>query len=232
MDFKTIWKTLSAIDCTKHTKKVKAGYAELTYLPWSSAWELICNNYPDSTFKVLEDKAYGETLEVWVELTIGGNSRTMWLPVMDNRNNSIKNPTSREVSDNRMRCLVKAAAMFGLGLYIYQGEELPKPSQEVEEHKKKLRDLVMNGDGIGMLEFSKTLTDQQFADVYNSFPPGKKVSGKKAVDDLVNAGWEIVNKYANELADARANEDEPYETQLIDEVSPLIFDLIERKIGV
>lgn len=230
MEFKEIWKTLSSIDCSKHTKKVKAGYAELTYLPWSSAWELICNHYPDSTFEVLEDKSYGDTLEVWIRLTIGGHSRTMWLPVMDNKNKSIPNPTSREVSDNRMRCLVKAAAMFGLGLYIYQGEELPKPSQEVEDNKNRLYDLLRKKDGLAMLEFSKSLTDQQFADVYNSFPPGKKMAGKKAVDDLVNEGWEVVNKYANELADAWANEDELYEKQLTEEVSPLILDLIKRKI--
>lgn len=231
MEFKEIWKTLSAIDCSKHTKKVKAGYAELTYLPWSSAWEIICQNYPEAEFEVLPEKAYGDTLEVWVKLTIGGHSRVMWLPVMDNKNNSIANPTSRHVSDSRMRCLVKAAAMFGLGLYIYQGEELPKPSQEVEDNKNKLYDLLRKKDGLAMLEFSKSLTEQQFTDVYNSFPAGKKVAGKKAVDDLVSEGWEVVNKYANELADAWANEDELYEKQLTEEVSPLILDLIKRKIG-
>lgn len=230
MNFKEIWKTLSAIDCTKHTKKVKAGYAELTYLPWSSAWEIICNHYPDSIFEVLEDKSYGDTLEVWVKLTIGGHSRTMWLPVMDNKNRSIPNPTSREVSDNRMRCLVKCAAMFGLGLYIYQGEELPKPSQEVEEHKAKLREIVAAKDGLAMLEFSKTLTDQQFTDVYNSFPAGKKVSGKKMVDDLVHEGWSIVASYAQELSEAYLNNDDMYEKQLTSEVSPMILDLIKRKI--
>ena len=53
----------------------------------------------------------------------------MWLPVMDNRNKSIANPSSRDISDARMRCLVKAIAMHGLGAYIYAGEDLPQAVQ-------------------------------------------------------------------------------------------------------
>jgi hypothetical protein len=49
----------------------------------------------------------------------------MWLPVMDNRNKSIVNGTTRDISDARMRCLVKCVAMFGLGIYLYAGEDLP-----------------------------------------------------------------------------------------------------------
>ena len=54
----------------------------------------------------------------------------MWLPVMDNRNNAISNPTSRQISDAKMRCLVKCIAMFGLGHYIFAGEDLPSEKKE------------------------------------------------------------------------------------------------------
>jgi len=66
----------------------------------------------------------------------------MWLPVMDNRNNSIQNPTSRAISDQKMRCLVKAIAMHGLGHYIYAGEDLPKAESISETELKALSDMI------------------------------------------------------------------------------------------
>jgi hypothetical protein len=61
---------------------------------------------------------------------IGQCHRMMWLPVMDHRNNAIKNPDARKISDTKMRCLVKCLAMFGLGHYIYAGEDVPSTEQE------------------------------------------------------------------------------------------------------
>lgn len=72
-----------------------------------------------------------KTCEVWCHATIEGIERSMWLPVMDNKNLSVINPTSRDISDCRMRCLTKCLAMFGLGHYIYAGEDLP--SGEVKQ---------------------------------------------------------------------------------------------------
>ena len=69
----------------------------------------------------------------------------MWLPVMDNRNKSIVNPTTRDISDARMRCLVKAIAMHGLGIYIYAGEDLPESTKtEVvsEEQSSEIKALL------------------------------------------------------------------------------------------
>jgi len=60
----------------------------------------------------------------------------MWLPVMDNRNNPIKNPNSRQVSDTTMRCLVKCLALFGLGHYIYAGEDLPDTTTEEPQESR------------------------------------------------------------------------------------------------
>jgi hypothetical protein len=50
----------------------------------------------------------------------------MQLPVMDNRNNAISKPDARKISDAQMRCLAKCIACFGIGLYIYAGEDLPE----------------------------------------------------------------------------------------------------------
>ena len=83
-------------------------------------------HYPEATYEYF-DPTFLEngTVEVSVAVTVEGITHTMWLPVMDNRNKSIVNATSRDLSDSRMRCLVKCVAMFGLGIYLYAGEDLP-----------------------------------------------------------------------------------------------------------
>lgn len=40
-------------------------------------------------------------------------------------NNTILQPKMTEINKTIMRCLTKNLAMFGLGLYIYAGEDLP-----------------------------------------------------------------------------------------------------------
>ena len=135
---KEVWTTLAAVDCAdKINKKGK-----MSYLSWAWAWAQLMNHYPESTyeFKPVVIDAAG-SVEVWCDLTIRQGvrslTRSMWLPVMDYKNASVINPTSREVSDNRMRCLVKCIAMFGLGHYIYAGEDLPDP--EVTEAADKAK---------------------------------------------------------------------------------------------
>ena len=120
------WKTLSAIDCSKHVEKK----GNLSYLSWAWAWQTLMEHYPDSTYTFSDPMTFcGETVEVSVSVSVKGITHTMWLPVMDNRNKSIVNPTSRDISDARMRCLVKCIAMFGLGIYLYAGEDLPQAVQ-------------------------------------------------------------------------------------------------------
>jgi hypothetical protein len=78
---------------------------------------------------------------VFASITIEEHVREMWLPVMDNKNNSIINPSSRQVSDNKMRCLVKCLSLFGLGLNVFAGEDLKyldeEEPKEAEPAKKK-----------------------------------------------------------------------------------------------
>lgn len=101
-----------------------------SYLSWSWAWQEVKNKYPDASFEVHDDVVYPDgTREVRVSVTIEGLSHMMWLPVMNNTNNAISNPNARDVSDARMRCLVKAIALHGLGLYIYAGEDIPQATQ-------------------------------------------------------------------------------------------------------
>jgi len=127
METKSVFATLSAVDCSKHTEKK----GNLTYLSWSWAWSILLQHYPDSSFSFGENEIHADgTVTVYCTVTVEGMPRMMWLPVMDNRNNAICNPDARKISDAKMRCLVKAIALHGLGLYIYAGEDLPEVASE------------------------------------------------------------------------------------------------------
>ena len=134
---KDIWDTLSKIDVSEHTED-KNG---LTYLSWAWAWGVLKNFYPEAEFHFkLWEKADGtksDILEypdgsasVECHVAIGDMNHSMWLPVMDYRNRAISSPSSRDISDTKMRCLVKAIAMgFGLGFYIYAKESIPQENE-------------------------------------------------------------------------------------------------------
>ena len=127
-----IWKTLSALNV--NDDKEKKG--RFDYLSWADAWKHVQNNVEDATYELLEDLVYpDDSREVRCSVTINGVTHTMWLAVMDNNNRAIKNPDARAINDARMRCFVKAIAMHGLGLYIYQGEDLPDAPEEKPQKK-------------------------------------------------------------------------------------------------
>lgn len=74
---------------------------------------------------------------VWVDVTLNGTTRTGFLPVMDHRNKPIPEPDAFQVNTALMRCMTKTLALFGLGLYIYAGEDLPEGEPEVTPEAKK-----------------------------------------------------------------------------------------------
>ncbi len=127
-----IWETFQGVDLKSYIKKNHGGGE---YVPWARIWAEVMKLYPKSTYE-FEEKIVGanddHTVEVICALTIIGNTtrpsratREMWLPVMESFGQflAIKNPSSREISDAKMRCLVKTAAMFGLGLNLWSGED-------------------------------------------------------------------------------------------------------------
>jgi len=127
------WKTLSALNV--NDDKEKKG--RFDYLSWADAWKHVQNNVKNASYEILEDLVYPDnSREVRCSVTIDGATHTMWLAVMDNMNRAIKNPDARAINDARMRCFVKAIAMHGLGLYIYQGEDLPDAPEEKSKKKK------------------------------------------------------------------------------------------------
>jgi len=110
-------------------------YAEkkngLTYLSWAGAWGEALKADPAVNFKVeMFDGTplmmVGGSFMVWVTVTMFGKPVTCMLPVLDFRNKPINTPNAFDVNTSIMRCLVKAIAMHGLGLYIYAGGVAPE----------------------------------------------------------------------------------------------------------
>lgn len=149
---KTVFERLSAINLNEHVEKKD----NLTYLSWAWAWSATKTACPDATYKIGEteyDDALGFMCHTTV--TIEGETLEMWLPVMDGKNKSMKKTaysystrygdkqveaaTTFDINKTIMRCLVKNLAMFGLGIYIYAGEDLPESettTAKVETVKK------------------------------------------------------------------------------------------------
>lgn len=119
----------------------------LTYLSWAFAWAEFKKIFPEATYKINPfDGTFCSGNEkmgymVQTQVTAGDTTYEMWLPVMDARNNTILQPKMTEINKTIMRCLTKNLAMFGLGLYIYAGEDLPDPPKRFQPlTKKELRE--------------------------------------------------------------------------------------------
>ena len=115
------YKELRKINVNEHTEKK----GQLTYLSWAWAVDTLLQHDPSAVWEFPEPKYFGDTVMVFCNVTAFGKTMKMQLPVMDNRNNAIALPDARKISDATMRCLAKCIACFGIGLYIYAGEDLP-----------------------------------------------------------------------------------------------------------
>ena len=116
---------LRNINVNAHTEKK----GQLTYLSWAWAVDTLLQHDSGATWEFPEPKYFGDTVMVFCNVTAFGKTMKMQLPVMDNRNNAISNPDARKISDSTMRCLAKCIATFGIGLYIFAGEDLPQDSE-------------------------------------------------------------------------------------------------------
>lgn len=140
---KSVFETLNEINVNEQTEK-KNG---LTYLSWAWAWADLKKVYPDATYRVVKRENglnyWDDGRTAWVEcgVTVNGQEMLETLPIMDYRNRSIplENITSMDVNKSIKRCITKAIALHGLGLYIYAGEDLPSNEAEIvkEQAKKK-----------------------------------------------------------------------------------------------
>ena len=153
----------------------------LTYVSWANAWKAFKEVYPTATYRIIKDPKTNMPyfvdplmgIMVFTEVSANGLTYEMWLPVMDSANKAMKteaytyqvwdkvnrqyvekkveSATMFDINKTLMRCLVKCLAMFGLALYIYQGEDIPEsiespveaqaqPQQQTRTRKPKNAD--------------------------------------------------------------------------------------------
>jgi hypothetical protein len=157
---KTAFEILNAVNVNDHTEVKDTGKVKLTYLSWAWAWAEVKKRFPTASYEIIKfdglPYVYDEKtgFMVYTKVTIEGVTHEMWLPVMDGNNRAmldhpyevktkynsftVQAATMFDVNKTIMRCLTKNLAMFGLGLYIYAGEDLPEePDEDVKEKDQK-----------------------------------------------------------------------------------------------
>ena len=132
---------LLSLDVSAYTSKKN----NLTYLSWANAWKEFIKVYPNAKYEIKKDENnqcwFGNSevgYMVYTTVTVGELTHEMWLPVIDFRNKTMLKPTTFDINKSVMRCLTKNLAMFGLGLYIYAGEDLPEAPEEPKAEVKPL----------------------------------------------------------------------------------------------
>lgn len=151
-----MFEALSALNLNEFVEKRN----DLTYLPWSNAFDVLRSVYPSATYKVIRNSnglpyfADPNTgIMVFTEVTIDGITSECFLPVMDFKNQAMKlepytyqawnsfkkcneeksvaAATMFDINKTIWRCLVKNIAIAtGIGLYIFKGEDVPEKSNE------------------------------------------------------------------------------------------------------
>ena len=196
----SVFEQLNAINVNSKVEQKKTGKTSLSYLSWSWAWAEFKKVCPTATYEIkkfddgkgklvpyLYDNSLG--IMVFTSVTVDDITHEMWLPVMDGANKAMKfdsyiyktkfgektvEPASMfDVNKTIMRCLVKNLAMFGLGLYIYSGEDLPdltEEQKELEAEKQRLREIqpaLNRAEQLGYpnMELLKTKTKKEIFDI-------------------------------------------------------------------
>jgi len=166
VDRKELIEKLLKTNVNEHTEK-KNG---LTYLSWAWAWAEALKADSSAWYKIemFGDKCFMDingTAMVFVTVTMYGKPMTCQLPVMDYRNKAIPNPDAFAVNTAIMRCMTKALALHGLGLYIYSGDDLPLgESDEGTPDEGKMLDYIAAIEATITLDELKDIYIRAFAD--------------------------------------------------------------------
>lgn len=125
--FSKLYKT----DVTAHIEQK----GRFKYLSWAWAVSELRKACPTATWEVVKFNGLpfcktecGYFVEVSV--TVDGVTLSQIHPVLDNNNKTIPVPNAFQINTSIQRCLVKAIALHGLGLFIYAGEDLPDVEPE------------------------------------------------------------------------------------------------------
>lgn len=225
MSLEELQKQLLGANYNDHTEK-KNG---LTYLSWAWAWSEAIKADPNANYEIVtfDGVPYKETplgIMCYTKVTMLGTTRTMWLPVMDSRNQALKTEAYKnskgynvpaadmfDINKTIMRCLVKNLAMFGLGIYIYAGEDLPEELSDEKPTPKKV-------------DPSKGFTLKEASDSVKSIEPSYEKEIKELIDrlapnDVISASDWFSNQFGHDWKHATASEADVFKS------------LLERKLG-
>lgn len=202
MDAKEVFNSLFHLDVTDKLEQKRSGGTTLSYLSWAYAWGEMKKIDPEATFTIkMFDDGNGRQVPytydprlgimVFTSVTSQGVTHDMWLPVMDGANKAMKfepyeytvrsgtktvqPATMFDVNKTLMRCLVKNLGMFGLGLYIYQGEDLPEEDPVTKEELMKQKALAKAEElGYPELDKLKALSYNKIVAVMQEWKAGNK----------------------------------------------------------
>ena len=197
---------------------------KLSYLSWANAWAEFKRAYPNAEYRIIKDPTTNLPyfndpnigLIVYTEVTADNQTYEMWLPVMDAKNKAMKEqPYTYQVYDSYkktyvektvqaatmfdinkaiMRCLVKNLAMFGLGLYVYAGEDLSNEENLVAENNLQKKQTTRR---------TKITTPSQTTATYQQ--PTDKYSGIRTALSLCNDNTSLMNLYRQHQNEVEGN---------------------------
>ena len=171
----------------------------LKYLSWSHAITEVKKRYPSFNYRVLRfennlpyvfDPKTGYM--VFTEVTIEGITHEMWLPVMDTSNKAMKDVEYTYDTQNRkgikvkaatmfdinkaiMRCIVKNIAAFGLGIYIYNKDDIPEPeSDRSEQEAKELKAAIKSVKEKGTSLIANGIPKEKVSEIVSKHNDGNK----------------------------------------------------------
>lgn len=155
---KTTFDILNSVNVNEHTEVKDTGKTKLTYLSWAWAWAEVKKRFPTASYEIIKFNGLPYVFDektgymVYTTVTIEGITHEMWLPVMDGNNRAmldhpyevqtkynkftVQPATMFDINKTIMRCLTKNLAMFGLGLYIYAGEDIPETEEDEKPQQK------------------------------------------------------------------------------------------------
>ena len=113
------FEALNKINVDKHVQQK----GRFNYVSWADIWTLFLKQDKDAVFCYNVPQEYNETVMVSVTVQAFGKTLTEQLPVLLN-NRAIKKPDAMAINTAQKRCLAKCVSLFGLGLYVYRGEDL------------------------------------------------------------------------------------------------------------
>lgn len=149
-DERSIFDTLNSVDVSSKVRQKN----NLSYLSWSDAWTEVKKKYPNATYRIIPQYLDGGNTRFWhddgktgwveVGVTINGIEHIEVLAIMDFKNKSLaaEEITSVDANKSKQRCLVKACAMHGLGLFVYSGEDMPEEIAKVLDIQNEITELA------------------------------------------------------------------------------------------